>query len=442
MLDGLQRASAGALDRGIVAFMSDSDTDTAAASFEPLGRVVVVGASLAGLRAAETLRQHAVATSVVVVGDEVHRPYDRPPLSKKLLSGEWEAERIQLRQPDSFDDLEVEWRLGNAATSLDLAAREVTLADGSKLAFDGLVIATGARPRRLPGQAAFSHVHELRTLDDALGLRAEIAAGARRVVVIGAGFIGLEAAATAKALGNDVVVLEGAPAPLIRGLGTAMGEAIADLHRAQGVEVRCGVSIETLTTEGVRLADGEDVPADVIVIGIGVSPNTDWLDGSGLQLRDGVVCDANLNALDVGGNVVPGVFAAGDVVRWPNGLFDEEMRVEHWTNAAEQGAQVALNLGHMAAGEPYEPYEALPFFWSDQFDHRIQFLGRASADDEVQVVAGSVATGKFLALYGRDGKLRGALGVNAPRWVMPTRKLFTERVTWQEAVAATSSLDA
>jgi NADPH-dependent 2,4-dienoyl-CoA reductase/sulfur reductase-like enzyme len=414
----------------------------ATVSFDPLDRVVVVGASLAGLRAAETLRQHDVATSVVIVGDEVHRPYDRPPLSKKLLSGEWEPDRIHLRQPDVFDDLDVEWRLGNAASALDLNKRELTLADGSVLGFDGLVIATGARPRRLAGQDTFDHVHELRTLDDALRLRGEIASGGRRVVVIGAGFIGLEAAATAQALGNDVVVLEGATAPLIRGLGAEMGGAIADLHRAHGVDVRCGVLIEGLTAEGVRLAGGAIVPADAIVVGIGVTPNTHWLEGSGVRLRDGVVCDANLNAVDVSGAVVPGVFAAGDVARWPNGLFDEEMRVEHWTNAAEQGAHVALNLRHLAAGEPYVPYEPLPFFWSDQFEHRIQFLGRAAADDEVRVVAGSVAEGKFLALFGRNGRLHGALGVNAPRWVMPTRKLFLDRASWDDALAATAELDA
>src|SRR6056297_1143150 len=419
--------------------MTDSSTPT---PFDPLGRVVVVGASLAGLRAAETLRQHEVAASVVVVGDEVHRPYDRPPLSKKMLSGEWEPDRIHLRQPDVFDDLDVEWRLGAGATGLDLSERELTLADGSVAGFDGLVIATGAHPRRLAGQEHFAHVHELRTLDDSLRLRTAIAPGGRRVVVVGAGFIGLEAAATAKTLGNDVVVLEGAAAPLIRGLGAEMGEAIADLHRAHGVEVRCGVLIDGLTDEGVRLAGGEIVPADVLVVGIGVTPNTQWLEGSGIRLRDGVICDPNLAAVDVSGDVVPGVFAAGDVARWPNGLFGEEMRVEHWTNAAEQGAHVAGNLGRLAAGEPLEPSAPLPFFWSDQFEHRIQFLGRAAVDDEVRVVAGSVADAKFLTLFGRNGKLHGALGVNAPRWVMPTRKLFLDHATWDEAVAATSGFDA
>ncbi|HSP29267.1 MAG TPA: FAD-dependent oxidoreductase [Ilumatobacteraceae bacterium] len=419
--------------------MAESDPTT---SFDPLERVVVVGASLAGLRAAETLRQHDVARSIVVVGDEVHRPYDRPPLSKKLLSGEWEPERIHLRQPEVFDDLDVEWRLGSPAAALDVRERELALADGTVLGYDGLVIATGARPRRLSGQHTFDHVHELRTLDDALRLRSEIGLGGRRVVVIGAGFIGLEAAATAKTLGNDVVVLEGASAPLIRGLGPTMGEAIADLHRAHDVDVRCGVLIDGLTSDGVRLAGGEVVPADAIVVGNGVTPNTHWLEGSGLRLRDGVVCDPHLNALDVSGATVPGVFAAGDVARWPNGLFDEEMRVEHWTNAAEQGAHVALNLRHLAAGEPFEAYAPLPFFWSDQFEHRIQFLGRAAADDAVRVVAGSVADAKFLALFGRNGRLHGALGVNAPRWVMPMRKLLLDRASWDEAVAATAGLDA
>lgn len=403
---------------------------------------MVVGASLAGLRAAETLKQHDATVSVVIVGEEVHRPYDRPPLSKKVLSGEWDVDRIHLRRPDTFDDLDVEWRLGTRATSLDLVGRNVGLADGTSIGFDALVIATGSKPRRLPGQDTFAHVHELRTLDDAVRLRDEIAPGGRNVAVIGAGFIGLEAAATAQQLGNHVVVLEGASAPLIRGLGAEMGEAIADLHRAQGVDVRCGVVIDALVPDGVRLGGGEVVAADVVVVGIGVAPATEWLEGSGLALRDGVVCDEHLNALDTDGAVVDGVFAAGDVARWPNALFDEEMRIEHWTNATEQGAVVATNLRHLSAGEPLDAYAPLPFFWSDQFRHRIQFLGRASADDEVRVVAGSVADEKFLALFGHDGRLHGVLGVNAPRWVMPTRTLFLEGATWDEALTATAGIDA
>jgi NADPH-dependent 2,4-dienoyl-CoA reductase/sulfur reductase-like enzyme len=405
-------------------------------------RVVVVGASLAGLRAAETIRQRDFAGAVVVVGAEIHRPYDRPPLSKKLLSGEWDHERIHLRRPDAFDELDVEWRLGVHATGLDVDARRLRLSDGSSVDFDGAVIATGARPRRLAGHDRFAHVHELRTVDDALAIREEIAPGGRRVVVIGAGFIGLEVAATAKLLGNDVVVLEGAEAPLIRGLGAEMGTAIAELHRDHGVDIRCGVRVEALTDDGVALGGGELLRADVIVVGIGVEPVTHWLEESGLELRDGVVCDEYLQARRTDGTPAAGIFAAGDVTRWMNPLFGEEMRVEHWTNAAEQGAHAATNLLDAAQGSAVTPYAPLPFFWSDQYEHRIQFLGRASADDEVQIVAGSVADRKFLALFGHAGRLHGALGLNAPRWIMPTRKLFLEQASWAEALAATADLSA
>ncbi len=401
-----------------------------------LNRIVVVGASLAGLRAAETLAQRAPDVEIVIIGAEPHRPYDRPPLSKKLLSGEWEPDRIQLRQPDTFDDLDVTWRFGVTASRLTLAqggsGGRVDLSDGSSLDADGIIIATGATPRRLPGQAQFGHVHVLRTLDDAMAVRAAIAGGGRRVVVIGAGFIGLEVAAIARQLDNDVTVIEGAPAPLIRGLGEQMGAAIADLHRARGIDVRCGVQVEALTATGVQLV-GEHVDADVVVVGVGVVPATAWLDDSGLELRDGIVCDETLLA-------APGVYAAGDVARWPNPLFGEEMRVEHWTNAAEQGALAANNLLDVAAGEGAVPYAPVPFFWSDQFDQRIQFLGRSSPDDVVVVAAGSVEGGKLLALYGRNGKLHGAFGLNAPRWVMPMRQQLLDQVGFDDAVASVAGL--
>lgn len=405
-----------------------------------LERVVVIGASLAGLRAAETLRSDGFGGDVVVIGAESHRPYDRPPLSKKLLAGEWEPERIQLRQPDSFDELDVEWRLGVAASRLDLDQHRVDLSDGTSLDFDGCIVATGAACRRLPDQGRHAHVHELRTLDDSMRLRAAIADGGRHVVVIGAGFIGLEVAATARQLGNEVTVLEGAAAPLIRGLGEEMGSAIGAMHAAHGVDVRCGVRVDRLDPAGVLLDGGELIESDVVVVGIGVVPATQWLDDSGLELRDGVVCDETLLARHSDGSPVEGVYAAGDVLRWPNPLFGEEMRVEHWTNAAEQGAQAARNMLAVAAGDDAEPYAPVPFFWSDQFDIRIQFLGRSAVDDDVVVGAGSIDDGKFLALYGRAGKLHGALGVNAPRWVMPMRKLLLAGATWDEAVAHAATL--
>ena len=417
-----------------------------------LNRVVIVGASLAGLRAAETLRNEGYDGEVVIIGAEPHRPYDRPPLSKKLLAGEWEPDRIELRRPDTFDDLDVEWRFGLAAAGLDTSAGVLHLTDGTELTYDGCVIATGAACRRLPEQSRYGHVHEVRTLDDAMRLRGEIAEGGKRVVVIGAGFIGLEVAATAKQLGNEVTVLEGAAAPLMRGLGAEMGAAIGAMHEARGVTVRCNVNVDRLHDDGVLLAaadgaEGELIEADVVVVGIGVMPATAWLGDSGLQLRDGVVCDETLNALDADGSVVPGVYAAGDVLRWPNPLFGEEMRVEHWTNAAEQGAAAANNLLSAAGrrdGAP-EPYAPVPFFWSDQFDIRVQFLGRAAADDHVEVVLGSTEPDeegvvKFLALYRAGDRIHGALGVNAPRWVMKMRGTLLEQSTWEGALAHAATL--
>lgn len=395
--------------------------------------VVVVGASLAGVRAVETLRHGGFAGGITFIGAEAHLPYDRPPLSKKLLAGEWEPERITLRKPEAFAELDVVWRLGVPATSLDTAARRIHLADGTTETYDGLVIATGAAPIRLPGQPDVEGVHTLRTLDDALGLRAELTPG-RRVVVIGAGFIGLEAAATARAKGCEVTVLEGLTAPLVRGLGVAMGQAIAAVHERNGVTIRCEVRVEALETDasgtrvtGVRLSDGAVIPADTVLVGIGVRPSTAWLDGAeGIEVRDGVVCDASLA---VGPQ---GVVAAGDLVRWPNRAFGdpergEEMRVEHWTNAAEQGAAAARTLMALGSGHEATPYAAIPFFWSDQFDARIQFLGRSSADDDVEVGFGSVDDARFVALYSRDGVLRGALGVSSPRALMPLKALLLER---------------
>lgn len=410
-------------------------------------RIVVVGGSLAGLRAAETLRSEGFDGEVVVVGAEPHRPYDRPPLSKKLLAGEWEPDRVQLRQPDRFDDLDVEWRFGLAATGLDPDEQILHLTDGTDLAYGGCVIATGASCRRLPEQSRYAHVHELRTLDDAMRLRAEIADGGRRLVVIGAGFIGLEAAGTAHALGNDVTVLEGADAPLMRGLGSEMGQAIGALHAAAGVELRCGVQVDRLHDDGVLLVGGELVEADVVLVGIGVVPATAWLADSGLEIRDGVVCDATLQAVTSDGGRAEGVFAAGDVLRWPNQLFDEEMRVEHWTNAAEQGAMAAKNLLAAMAGDAGEDYAPVPFFWSDQLGQRIQFVGRASVDDDVVVALGSTTsdgdeTPKWLALYSDSdtGRLRGALGVNAPKWVMPMRALLQNAATIDDATARAAEL--
>ena len=327
---------------------------------------------------------------------------------------------------------------------LRLDQREVVLDDGTAFAFDGLVIATGTTPRRLPNQPSVDGVLELRTLADAVNLRARIADGSARLVVIGAGFIGLEVAATARLKGCSVTVLEGAPAPMMRGLGAEMGMAAASVHARNGVDLHCGVQVAAIEAAdgrvtGVRLADDTVVPADAVVVGVGVAPATEWLASSGLALRDGIVCDATLNA------GVPGVYAAGDCVRWHNGVFahhdDAEMRVEHWTNAAEQGAAAARNLLAVHRGQEPTPYESVPFFWSDQFDSRIQFVGRAHGGDDVHVFAGST-DGAFAALYGWEGHLRGVLGVSMPKMVMPFRNLVGARATWEQALAKAAELTA
>lgn len=410
-------------------------------------RVVVVGSSLAGLRACETLRQEGFEGQIALIGAESEFPYDRPPLSKKVLAGEWEVDRIRLRKPDAFADLALDMHLGNPAIALDVAARTLTLADELELKFDGLLIATGAAPRRLPGQPDIDGVVELRTLADSMGLRDRIADGTARVTVIGAGFIGLEVAATARQRGCAVTVLEGAPAPLIRGLGATMGTAVAAVHTRHDVDLRCGVGVAGIEGDGahvtgVRLGDGSFVASDVVVVGVGVAPATQWLADSGLQLNDGVVCDATLQTS------APGIYAAGDCARWPNAVFagfdDEEMRVEHWTNAAEQGAAAARNMLAIARGDSATPYESVPFFWSDQFDSRIQFVGRAHGDDDVHVFAGDSLVngtdGNFAALYGYQGRLRGVLGVNMPRLVMPFRALIAAKASWAEALEKAAGL--
>jgi len=406
---------------------------TVAVTQRTLDRVVVVGGSLAGLRACETLRSSGYTGTIALVSAEDCRPYDRPPLSKQLLAGAWEADRISLRRDDAFDALGLDEHFGVPAAGVDLDARSIVLADGDELPYDGLIIATGAHPRRLPGQPDAPHIHELRTLDDALRLRDAIGRDDAQVVVIGAGFIGLEVAATARRAGATVTVLEGAPAPLIRGAGAELGAALAAIHPAEGVDIRCGVAVGGIEAGGVRLADGSLVAATAVVVGIGVVPATGWLDGSGLDLRDGVVTAPTLSTR------APGVFAAGDLVRWVNPRFEEEMRVEHWTNAAEQGALAARNLLAESSGGELVAYAAVPFVWSDQYRHRIQFLGRSTAANgtpaEPLIVVGSPVEHEFLAVYASAGRLRGVLGLNVPRLVMKYRPLLERQARLGDALA-------
>jgi 3-phenylpropionate/trans-cinnamate dioxygenase ferredoxin reductase subunit len=395
--------------------------------------VCIVGASLAGVRAAEELRAHGFDGRVTVVGDEPATPYDRPPLSKQVLAGEWEPERIALTVADgSLDDLDLDWRSGTAATGLDLAANAVLLAGGERVEFDGLVIATGASPKRLPGTDHLDGIHTLRTLDDCLAIRAAIDAGAQRITVVGFGFIGAEVAATCRGRGLDVTLVEALAVPLERALGPEMGMVCDALHRDQGVDVRLGVGVMGMDpgsgdrVERVRLSDGTDIATDLVVVGIGVSPNTDWLEGSGLSIDNGVVCDATCLA-------APGVVAAGDVARWHNLRFGEDMRIEHWENAIEMGAYAARRL--LAGEGAMAPYSPIPWFWSDQYDRKIQRAGVASATDDVEVVAGSVDDRRFAALYGRRGRLVGVLGFSWPSQVVRYRALIEAGAQFDQVVA-------
>ena len=397
------------------------------------GSVSIVGASLAGYWAAETLRRDGFEGRISLIGDEPHAPYDRPPLSKKFLAGDLEDDRLPLTTAEKLADLGLEMRLGCRATGLDVATRTLEV-DGVAEPYDGLLIATGARCRNLPGTAGLAGVHTLRTRDDAEAIRDALANGARRVVVVGAGFIGAEVASTAIGRGAEVTMVEALEAPFGRVLGVEMGAVMADLHRRHGVDLRTGVGVDEVLGDdrlaGVRLADGATLEADLLVVGIGVVPNTDWLEGSGLTLDDGVVCDETCLA-------APDVAAAGDVARWANPRYGEVMRVEHWDNAVQQGVHAARRL--LQSDEEATPYAPVPWFWTDQYDRKVQLAGRPHTDDEVRVVAGSTAEHRFAAFYGRDGRFTAALGMNRPRQVMQSKGLLDAGASWDEALAFASA---
>lgn len=394
-------------------------------------RLVVVGASLAGLRAVEAARKTGFDGEVVLVGAEEHLPYDRPPLSKDFLDARDDG--AEPTHPPFRDeqqlagDLDITLRIGHAATSLDTEARSVRIGD-ENLGYDALVIATGAHARELPTGHELDGVHALRTLDDARAIRAKLDSGAR-TVVIGAGFIGSEVAASARKRGVEVTVVEALPTPLVRAIGDRMGPAVAGLHERNGTRLLCGSGVDALLGDNhvtaVRLADGTELPADLVVVGIGATPATDWLDGSGLTIDNGIVCDENLHA----GR--PGVYAAGDVANWHNRLLDRRQRLEHWTSAAEQGAIAARNALNP---DEAKPYLTVPYFWSDWYDSRIQFVGIPDGD-EVQVVDGDPSTDdRWVALYRTGERLTGALSLNGQSVIMKYRTKIAKGTSWFDAL--------
>jgi NADPH-dependent 2,4-dienoyl-CoA reductase/sulfur reductase-like enzyme len=380
-------------------------------------RIVVVGASAAGLAAAETLRREGYGGSVTLIGAELDAPYDRPPLSKQILSSEWDASRLALRTADQLAALDLDLRLGVVATALDRDTGHVLLSGGERIGYDGLIVATGVRPRLLPGSPA----HVLRTVHDALALRKHLGPG-RRLMVVGAGFLGAEAAAVARRLGCAVTLLEPAPVPLAHALGTEIGGMLADVHREQGVDLRTGVEVSAVVPGGVRLAGGDLVEADEVLVAIGSRPNIEWLAGSGLEVADGLVCDQYSAA-------APEIYGAGDVARWHHPLFGVPMRIEHRTNAAEQGMAAARNLLHPDARKPFAP---VPYFWSDQYDLKIQAYGYLRGHDSVEIVAGDLGQRRFLAAYRTGGRLAGVVAVG-----MPPKALRP----WRQAIAVNGGVN-
>jgi NADPH-dependent 2,4-dienoyl-CoA reductase/sulfur reductase-like enzyme len=397
-----------------------------------LSRIVIVGASLAGLRAAETLRARGFDGAVTLIGDEPHRPYDRPPLSKQLLQGSVEPDDTFFRKKDGYDALSLEMRLGTRATAVDVSARRVALADGTFADYERLIIATGARPRTLPGTAPRAGLLVLRGLDDAIALRHELM-NASRIAIVGAGFIGLEVAASCRARGLHVSVIEALPAPLFSILPPVLCEMVAAMHRDHDVDLRTGVTVTGIIGEsrvaGIALSDGSTIAADVIVVGIGVIPNTEWLASSGLTLDNGIVCDGS-------GKAAPDVYAAGDVARVANQWYGDSPRIEHWTNAVEQGVHAAENA--LAGAGASKSFSSVPYFWSDQYDRKIQFAGLARGHDETVIVDGSLADRRLTALFRRGGRLAACLAVNQPRALIKYRKLLAAGASWEAALSSTA----
>ncbi|MBB2914169.1 NADPH-dependent 2,4-dienoyl-CoA reductase/sulfur reductase-like enzyme [Streptosporangium becharense] len=373
----------------------------------PPGRVLIVGASAAGLSTAEALRRHGYRGHLTLLDAEPHLPYDRPPLSKQVLAGAWEPARAGLRSQAQLEALDAEFVRGEPAVALDAAARAVTTATGRVLRADAVVVATGLTARRLPGQDGLAGVHTLRGLDDALALRAGLSDGTR-LVVVGEGVLGAEIAATVRTMGRQVTLAGLGAALLSDQLGDVVGAMLTRTHAERGVRLRLGVAVDALTgaggrVTGVRLATGELLPADVVVVAVGSRPATGWLRDSGLSLGDGVECDSRCRAAE-------GVYAVGDVASFAHEGLGRRLRLENRTNATEQAQAVAANI--LGADRPYTP---IPYFWTDQYDVKIQAHGLPSPSAEVTIAEGDPEQHRFAALYRENGRVTGVLGWNMPK---------------------------
>lgn len=406
------------------------------------GRIAIVGASAAGLTAAEALRREGWDGRISLIGDEPHEPYDRPPLSKQVLAGKWEPERTGLRAADALAGLDLDLRLGTTATGLDVPNRRVLLGDEA-LDCDGVIIATGVAARTLPGRPHGAHV--LRGLDDALALRARLLSPGRRLVIVGAGVLGVEVAAVARELGHDVVVVAPEATPMERAVGTEAGALLAEAHRTHGVGLRLGEFVDGLLDDdgqarGVRLTDGAEITGDAVLIAIGCTPAVEWLRDGPLDLADGIGCDAYCSA-------APGIYAAGDVARWYHSVLGRPVRIEHRMNATEQGMAAARNLLAELDSERFgdrREFTPVPYFWSDQYRFKIQAYGDLAAADQVRLrVLDKTDPGvpKAAALYRRGDSAFGALSIGIPpKQARALRAAVATPQPWERALGVLDEL--
>lgn len=392
--------------------------------------VVIVGASLAGLATAEGLRSASYDGAIHLIGDEPYLPYDRPPLSKHFLLGEWGEDKVFLRTAEALEKLRLNLHLETTATALDVGARCVTLSSGEQIAGDTVVIATGAAARLPARWHGIENVFVLRSLADAYRLKARLALPGH-VLLVGAGFIGAEAAAVARQLGRGVTMVDPLACPMELGLGPQIGAMVGEVHAEHGVDLRCGLMVRELVVRdglavGAELSDGSFVDADTVIVGLGAAPNVGWLSESGLQTDDGVLCDEYCRA-------APGIYAAGDVAKSFNPLFGEHVRVGHRYTSAEQGAYVGRSL---AKPDTAEPFSIVPFFWSDQYDLRIQCHGHILPSDTCAIVEGSLAERRLLALFGRAGRVSGLVAINMARRATAMRSVVAARQSWSDVTTA------
>jgi NADPH-dependent 2,4-dienoyl-CoA reductase/sulfur reductase-like enzyme len=382
---------------------------------------------LAGLRTAESLRKRGFDEAITLLGAESHLPYDRPPLSKNYLSQDKPAVVPLLRAAEDYAELGIDVRLGTTATGLDPQRRRIRMAGDEEVPYDTLVIATGAHARTLPLAGELDGFRTLRTLSDADLLRSDLDRKPR-VLVLGAGFIGAEVAAAARQRDLETDMVEVLPAPMSRAVGTSVGELLGRLHSDNGVRVHCGVTVASALgsgrVEAIELSDGVRIDADLVVLGLGVIPATDWLAGSGLEIADGVACDSSLRAIGWSD-----VYAVGDVARWRHPHFDESLRIEHWTNANEHADVVASAIvgEHKVAG-------SVPYVWSDQYGQRIQIVGRPKADDDITVI--DDPDGRHVAVYERAGRVVGVLTVDAPRTMLKGRRAIAAGTSAAELMSS------